>query len=322
MGNFPTHKDKLSGNFSHVNSIHGSQTISRARTAFFTVFCACLPALAGVAVFSGAAGAADDIPTWLEGELQLGVGVDYSRGDYEESLDTEIVFVPFSLTMLFDGFALTPTERDQVELKVVVPLLHIDGAITAGSSESEEETGLGDVIVGASYLYYPRRTLVPAVELKVNVKIPTADEDDGLGTGKTDVGLGATLFQRYGDLVPFVSGGYRFIGENEPDYALRNGATAGAGVSWIFTPRYSIGASYDWRQAISKRTDESSNLVRADDSHELTFFGSARIGGGLRVAPYTVIGLSDGSPDYAVGLQLSVGIPIRNPPPSREPFGD
>lgn len=281
---------------------------SRMSTSGWVAFCV----LVAVLVVSSPARAEDsEAPSWFEGELKVGVGVDYSRGDYDEAVDTEMVFVPFSLAYQLDSFALTPTPRDQLELKLVVPYVWLDGAITAGDKSTEQEDGIGDVHIGASYLYYPVEDRLPAVELSFLTKLPTADEDDGLGTGKTDYTLQLTLFQRYGDLVPFASGGYRFIGKNRPDFSLRDGATARVGTSWIVCQRVALGVSYDWRDAISKRT-ENNNLVRADDAHEITVFGTVQLGSGLRVAPYGVAGLADGSPDFAVGLQLSWTIPLRS----------
>lgn len=252
---------------------------------------------------------------WLHGELRAATGIDYSRGDYGHETETEMLYVPFTLTYLFDQFAPSPTPRDQLELKLSVPYLEVDGPIEAGAEVSARERGIGDVLIGASYLYYPERTGLPAGELGFSVQLPTANEDRGLGTGKTDYTLRLSLFQRYGDFVPVVSGGYRFIGKNRPEFVLRDGATASAGLSWIPTERWNLGISYDWRQAISKRIVPGSSaggaLVRSDDGHELTLFGSAPLGPWLRLSPYFVAGLSEGSPDFALGAQVQVVVPVR-----------
>ncbi len=252
---------------------------------------------------------------WLHGELRVATGIDYSRGDYGQDAETEMLYVPLTLTYLLDQFAPSPTARDQLELKLSVPYLLVDGPLEAGAETSARESGIGDVLLGVSYLYYPERAGLPAGELGLRVKLPTADEERGLGTGRTDYTLQLTLFQRYGDFVPFVSAGYRFIGKNRPEFVLRNGATASAGLSWIPMERWSLGISYDWRQAISRRIVPSSiasdALVRSDDGHELTFFGSAPLGAWLRLSPYVVAGLSLGSPEFAVGAQLQVVVPVR-----------
>lgn len=266
----------------------------------------------GLAVFAGSAsGEDDDLALWLHGELRVGVGLDYSRGDYGEDTDTEIVYVPFTLVYLFDDFAPTPTRRDQLELRLLVPYLYVDGVMTAGVDEVTNADGIGDIRLSVVYLYYPVRPELPAAELGFHTKLPSASESDALGTGKVDYALELTLFQRFGDFVPFASGGYRFIGENTPDYRLRNGAVASAGLGWVPLPRWNLGFSYDWRQSISKRSTANRRLVRADDAHELTFFGSAPLTDFLRIVPYAVAGLSEASPNYEFGFQLQLAIPVR-----------
>ncbi|MFP6627441.1 MAG: hypothetical protein VCC67_00235, partial [Myxococcota bacterium] len=99
---------------------------------------------------------------WLHGELRAATGIDYSRGDYGHETETEMLYVPFTLTYLFDQFAPSPTPRDQLELKLSVPYLEVDGPIEAGAEVSARERGIGDVLIGASYLYYPERTGLPA----------------------------------------------------------------------------------------------------------------------------------------------------------------
>jgi hypothetical protein len=242
----------------------------------------------------------------------MGLGFDYSEGDYGEDRQTRMFYVPLSLAYLFDDFAPTLTRRDQFELRLIVPYVVVDGVLTAGVDEATTADGIGDLLLTAVYLYYPVHSALPATEVSFHTKLPTASESDGLGTGEVDYGLELTLFQRFGDFVPFASGGYRFVGENEPDYQLRNGAAASAGVGWVPHPRWTLGVSYDWRQSISKRSTGSGTLVRSDDAHELTFFGSAPLGDQLRLGPYVVAGLADGSPDYALGFQLQLAIPFRD----------
>ena len=70
---------------------------------------------------------------WLHGELRAATGIDYSRGDYGHETETEMLYVPFTLTYLFDQFAPSPTPRDQLELKLSVPYLEVDGPIEAGA---------------------------------------------------------------------------------------------------------------------------------------------------------------------------------------------
>lgn len=231
-----------------------------------------------------------------------------------------MLYVPLTIRYLFDQFVPSPTWRDQIEIGLSIPYLEIEGPFGTTARDRSREQGLGDIQLGVSYLYYPERPALPASQWNFQAKLPTADESRGLGTGKADFMLQLTLFQRYGDFAVFASGGYRFIGKNPPDYVLRNGAAAGAGLSWIPRKGWSLGASYDWRQAISKTLPRGATtrdaLVAADDGHELVFFGSAPLGAWLEASPYAVVGLSDGSPKFALGAQLQLSIPMRPDEPT------
>ncbi|MFP8876494.1 MAG: hypothetical protein VCB99_06205, partial [Myxococcota bacterium] len=54
------------------------------------------------------------VPRWLEGELSLATGIDYREGDYGEPTDSEILYLPFTVSYLFDHFALTETPNDRL----------------------------------------------------------------------------------------------------------------------------------------------------------------------------------------------------------------
>ena len=311
MGIFPTSRREYAGNYPTSSSSKGFQVDFGPILLLLLGFAASI----GIAPASHAQANAPSLQDWLAGQLTLAAGLDYSRGDYGQETDTEVLYVPFTIRYLFDEFAPTPTRRDQLEFGLSVPYVEVDGPFGTGARQTSREQGIGDIQLGISYLYYPERLALPASEWSFQAKLPTADESRGLGTGKADFALQLTLFQRYGDFVLFASGGYRFIGKNPPDYILRNGATAGVGLSWIPLEGWSLGASYDWRQAIAKTlpTDAVTRdaLVTADDGHELVFFGSIPLGAWLKASPYGVVGLSDGSPNFALGAQLQLSIPIR-----------
>ena len=272
--------------------------------------------LAGLLLVVAASTAAADEPAWWAGELRVAAGVDFSRGDYGDSRKTNVFYVPFTAAYLLDDFGLTPTRGDQVELRVTVPFLVVDGPTEAGAPDGERVDGVGDVLVRLAYLYYPdvdwpEADWLPASEWAVQVKVPTADDDNGLGTGETDVALELSLFQRFGSFYPYVTGGYRFIGDDTDDFELEDGALAAVGVSWVPRAGTSIGIGYDWRESTSKRSVQDGRLASTDDGHELSLFGAVPLGGGFRLAPYAVKGLSDGSPDYAVGATVDFTIPVR-----------
>lgn len=253
------------------------------------------------------------VPPWLRGELTFGAGFDYSSGDYGADEDTDIWYAPFSVAYLFDHFWPTPFENDQLELKVTVPYLRIKGpgdvvggiggpVVVDGGGSRKADDGLGDVLVKASYLLFPpAESWLPAVELGAKVKIPTARESEGLGTGEPAYSVQLDLYKRFGRVTPVIGVGYR-IPEDARDFDLQSSLFASVGASVRITERLATGLFYDWREAASSS---------ASDAHELFPFLSFELRDGVRVVPYAVVGFTDGSPDYGTGLQLRFSIGVR-----------
>jgi hypothetical protein len=153
------------------------------------------------------------------------------------------------------------------------------------------------VVLGVAYVFYPEpSSALPAVELSTTVKIGTGDPGKGLGTGENDYTLQADFSKAFGSLVPFAGLGYRFVGD-PPGRDLRDKWLAYAGVSASFGRRISVGFSYDWSQSASPNNS---------DSHELSPFASFKFGRSFAINPYAVIGLSQNSPDWGLGLQFRV----------------
>ena len=254
------------------------------------------------------------IPFLPNGELRLSTGVDMSSGDYGDSEDTDILYVPFTVTYLLDGFSLTPSEGDQIAFRVVVPYVRIrgPGSVVEGSSgalptravgsSDQTDEGLGDIILRTNYSFAPPTTSrLPFFEISGKVKIPTADEDARLGTGETDVTIEFTTSKRLGSFSPFATVGYSWMGDSSQHH-LRNRRLASLGMSYRFSQRWSAGLIFDWREAAS---------ASAEDSRELVPYASIQLGRRLRLQPYGVVGLSDGSPNLGFGLQMRVSIPVQ-----------
>ena len=169
-------------------------------------------------------------------------------------------------------------------------------------SGNTERGGIGDITVAASYVYLPRRgSPLPIFEVTGRAKIPTASKNQGLGTGAAAYSLQLELSKTFGKrFTPIVMGGYRFA-DQAPGFDLNDSGFASLGLDIRLSDRWSGGFFYDYYQA------SSSTSV---DTHEISPYILFRLGRGFRVAPNAVIGLSKGSPDYAIGLQLRYTIPI------------
>jgi hypothetical protein len=227
--------------------------------------------------------------------LSFTTGVDYSKGDYGTGVDTEMVVAPISARL----------KVGDVRFTVSMPWLRIDGAsaivpgdggpiIIDPNAPRTTRSGFGDVTVGANWAL-PEEKLGFGLDFGTRVKLPTASESKGLGTGKVDVSVSAELSKSFGPVTPFVSAGYRFPGD-PAGFDLKNAFYGSAGASIIAGKAVIIG-SYEYREATSPLAESSQEIfgaLSAPVSDRLTFtlYGSG--------------GLSDGAPDYGVGLMVTV----------------
>lgn len=171
---------------------------------------------------------------------------------------------------------------------------------TRPSPEGRVRDGLGDITVGATWSALEGRADGLAVDLTGRLKLPTASDGSGLSTGKTDVSLSADVSKPVGGVVPFVSAGYRFLGD--PDgYDLRNTVSASAGLT------LPLAETADTVLLLSYDYDESATRF-VDDSHALFAAISGTIGGGFTWTGYGSAGLSDGTSDFSIGALVSFAL--------------
>ena len=272
------------------------------RARLFAVLCAWLTAVGAPAPALG-----DD--AWYAGTLEVSAGGDWSTGRYGGDTNTDLLYLPFSLRYRWEEFP-TPYVWDELELAVTAAYVRLDGPAvlidgTPAASpllESQVRDGLGDVLVRTTYrIFAPREWSLPALELGARVKVPTADRSKGLGTGELDTTVFVGLADRFGDLSVFGTVGYRFAGD-PPGVDLRDTLETTLGTSLRLADRYGVGLSYDWRDA---------RFRGARDAHELVPFAWLQVRRAWRITPYAVVGLSEGSPDVGVGLQVTVSVPVR-----------
>ena len=241
-----------------------------------------------------------------EDGFSLGVGVDYSTGDYGTDTTTEILSVPVTAKLNAGNWtykASVPWLRVEGDPNVVPGLgslvnLNPRGRGRGGigdpeAAETGSASGLGDLRLAATYSFAGGAL---GVDVTGNAKIATADEDKGLGTGANDYGVALDLYREFGGTLLFGGAGYTLLGDSayiDVDSVLN----ANAGASWR-AGNGSIGAMYDWREAAS---DD------ADDRSEITGFYSFPAGDRGKLQVYAIGGLGDGSPEWGGGLSFSAG---------------
>lgn len=145
-------------------------------------------------------------------------------------------------------YALTPTlgyVALRHDFSVTAPYLSLTNK-TSGVSSTER--GLGDIIVRAGAVLFPENAGGFSVNGSVTAKLPTADENKGLGTGETDYAAFATISQRLQAFKLSVTAGYLKSGD-PPGLDYHDSFSYGFGLSRRFA-RTTVYGSYDHRQAV------------------------------------------------------------------------
>ena len=224
----------------------------------------------------------------------LSMGADYSTGDYGSETDTRIWYLPVSIKL----------EQTAFIYKLTIPYLQITGpgnivgadANPGGGSGQEvtTESGPGDIIAAISYSLFPYQPGELFVELTGKVKFPTADETKLLGTGEYDYSLQTDLFYTSGMVGIFGTLGYKIYGD-PPGINYQNIYYYSLGVNYRHKRQFSSGLIYDVKEAAT---------TSGTDQQELTPFISIKLDSKKKMLFYLVKGLSDGSPDWGIGLNF------------------
>lgn len=226
----------------------------------------------------------------------LAVGAYFARGDYGELVDTELWYFPLSYE----------ANRGPWGFQLLVPHLRVTGlgnvlinigGVTQSVAGNEVTTssGVGDSIASLIYRLDPWSATAPFVDLRLDVKIPTADAGKALGTGETDYSMQVDVSQAFGDSAWFATLGYNTRADSPLYPGLQNSLFTQVGFATPLTDRFSAGLFYDYRQAASEFSPES---------HELVPYFSYQLNDNWSFTGFTTWGFTDASADIAVLGQL------------------
>ena len=248
-----------------------------------------------------AAAAAGSAMAAGESVFTLGAGAEYTTGTYGSSQSTDILYVPF----------IAKYETGPWILRATVPWIRITGpgnvvgagadrvVLSEASAPRRTASGLGDIVLSGFYtvlgetgLLADRSAAPIGLDLGAKVKLGTADETEGLGTGKNDYSLQADAYKTFGAWTAFGSLGYRWYGD-PAGVDLKNVFYGSLGTTYRFSRDASAGVAYDYRPKISPNGGTIS---------EATLFATLRVSRDVKLQPYAILGFSTGSPDYGAGL--------------------
>jgi hypothetical protein len=227
-------------------------------------------------------------------ELTLGGGLHYSSGDYGTGSTTRIT-------------TLAGTARYETGpwvYRATVPYVEVSGASSVipgvgrtrgGAAERRSESGLGDIVLSATYAAYYDKATTLGVDVTGKLKLATADESRGLGTGEPDFAFLLDGYRTFDRVTGFGGVGYHVLGD-APGLPLENVWSANLGASYSVDQRDSVGAMLEGRQRA---------LPGGSPQRELSGFWTRRFERDWRGQLYALIGLADGSPDWGFGLSLA-----------------
>lgn len=229
-----------------------------------------------------------------DGNLTVATGFDYSTGKYGSQESTRILVLPVSARW----------EQGSWLAKLTVPYLEIhggaggmvgsgDSAVVLSGRNKGDASGLGDVVASLGYSVWHNRD--HGVDLVAKLKLPTADEAKGLGTGKQDESLQLDTYHGLGQFSLFSTLGYRWMGKPDGrDY--RNIAYATLGGGYALSDVNAVGLMFDFRQAVTRNQS---------DQGEWTLYLSHKIDPHWKAQIYAYTGTTSASPDQGLGLQFS-----------------
>ncbi len=235
--------------------------------------------------------------TWL-----FGLTPNYSSGTYGTGTRTDITYVPLSIQRLFG----------EGDVSLVVPFISVkgDGSVVLLSGLPNRRTplgtapgppvtqaGLGDIVLRGRHYLLDEQHWWPTVALTARLKIPTASSSRGLGTGKFDEGFGMETSKFVTEkLVLYMDAGFTFVGKPAGDN-FRNQWNYDVGLGYYFTNALVAGVYFEEYRAVIEGNQNPQDVLMT-----LNYDLTPRVG----LNAFTMIGLSDGAPEYAVSAGLAV----------------
>ncbi len=173
----------------------------------------------------------------------------------------------------------------------------LSAAVLAAVAESENTSGIGDLRIGLSKRLSGGGVKLYRVDAGLEVKVPTADETEGLGTGEADYRIGLAWDYRFWSAKVFAGGGWNRLGD--PWWGELNDVLdiyAGIEGDPVAGGRLKLSG---WISGNQETMDGIGEQISAGAGLVTT--------GRVRWYADVVMGLSDASPDLTARFGLSFG---------------
>lgn len=213
-----------------------------------------------------------------EGRGYLDIAAGYKTGDFGTPTKSGLYYLSPTLGYVAPGY----------DVSLTTPYLSLTSETGAISTT---ESGVGDIILRGGAVLLPESIGGLSVVGSLAVKLPTADETAGLGTGESDYGTFISLHRRYDEFKLSFMAGYILIGD--PPFINYNDVYLyGAGVSKMFG-RTDLFASLEGRRSMVSGGDDPREI-------NLGFFHILDASHAIKGSAFA--GLNDGGPDFGLTL--------------------
>jgi len=220
--------------------------------------------------------------------IKLDTGLVYAHGTYGLPTATDIWMALVTPTVE------TPDWRVQASIPYIWlsgPASVVGNAGTAATSRSEH--GIGDLTLSGTQKFTAADGWFPSFTAKV--KLPTADDAKGLGTGRTDFSVQGDVAKKFGDFTPYATLGYQFLGRSDL-YPMKDGFFATVGFVTNVSDQITAGLAGNWRQPTFRG---------GSSAQELMAFVQQKISGDSHLQYFILHGFTDASPTFVAGVTLA-----------------
>lgn len=256
------------------------------------------------ALFASAAVAMSASAAHAETTYSVASGVDFSSGDYGSDADTEVISVPLVFRVTNGNWAFRAS-TSYLQIDGPADVADVDAGAgdgtggTGGSGgtpvRTGTERGLGDTNLSVSRTFRRIGGSDAYFETTARVRLPSGDEDAGLGVGTTDYQLAGEVGVNKRGGGGSIELARRFLGDR--DGVEREDGWQVSANSWMRTGEHTqIGAFGSWREA---------SIAGGDDPAQVGLFVTQQLTSNVRMSVNASGGLSDGSPDYATGIRFT-----------------
>jgi len=163
----------------------------------------------------------------------------------------------------------------------------------------ELEKGLGDIVLRMKYRIINETDAYPAFLIKPTFKIPSGDEEKGLGSGKSDAGILLVLSKSFGNFSGYLNAGYNMLDLPKDKFWSDNTAFIGLGFSQPVNERVTLLGELTYEPNFNSR--------RSDDPFDMVWGVNYNLSQTAMLDFALRSGLTDASQDYSVisGITLN-----------------